>query len=342
MIARSPAGWQAPPWQQQLANVIRDPVTLFAELGLDPQQAPPAWRPLADTHLSFPLRVPRPFVARMRPGDWQDPLLLQVLPAAAELLTTRGFDDDPLRERAHNPVPGLIHKYQGRVLLIASGGCAINCRYCFRREFPYADNNPGSRGWQQALDYISADTSIEEVILSGGDPLAADDRHLARLVDDLASMAHVMRLRVHTRLPVVIPARINPDLISWLGGGRLRPVLVLHCNHPRELDANVAAALAQLREAGIPLLNQSVLLAGINDNGDTLVELSKRLFELGVMPYYLHLLDRVSGAAHFEVTSDRARALLGDLLARLPGYLVPRLVRDQAGAASKLPVAPML
>lgn len=336
MILRSPPLWQSETWQQQLAGAIRDPAELMALLALDPAAAPDCAQALRD----FPLRVPRAFAARMRPGDWADPLLLQVLPSHRESEHQVGFVADPLGENDSNPVPGLIHKYRGRVLLITSPACAVHCRYCFRRHFPYDDNTPGSRDWDQALDYIAADPGISEVILSGGDPLAAGDGHLQRLVARIAAIGHVRRLRLHTRLPVVLPARITEDCLAWLTGSRLQVVMVIHANHANELDSEVAAALAALAKQGVTLLNQAVLLRGVNDSADALADLSERLFELGVLPYYLHLLDRVSGAGHFEVGEKEGRRLYRELLARLPGFLVPRLVREQAGERSKTPLAP--
>ncbi len=334
MIHRTAVTWQAPRWQNELADIIRSPEELFALLELDPTQLPAALAASRD----FALRVPRAFAERMRKGDPEDPLLRQVLPLGDELQGAPGYSQDPLGEAAANPHPGLIHKYHGRVLLIVSGGCAINCRYCFRRHFPYADNNPGRARWQAALDYIAADDSITEVIYSGGDPLNAPDRQLAWLTERVAAIDHVQRLRIHTRLPVVLPNRIDEDCLRWLTDHRLKTALVIHSNHPRELDDSVGAALNRLRQAGITLLNQAVLLRGINDRVETLAELSERLFEWGVLPYYLHLLDPVAGAHHFDVPDTEARGLIDALRARLPGYLVPRLVREIAGEPNKTPV----
>lgn len=334
MIQQRVAAWQSRDWQGELAAAVRDPRELAALLDL-PLSA------LVDADAAddrFPLRVPRPYVARMRPGDPQDPLLLQALPARAELIATPGYGEDPLAERAANQVPGLIHKYFGRVLLILSPACAIHCRYCFRRHFDYAGNTPGRTGWQAALDYIRRDDSISEVIYSGGDPLAAGDSLLAWLTEQLAAIPHLKRLRIHTRLPVVIPARVDAACLSWIAGCRLETSVVLHVNHANELDANVAAAARSLRAAGVTVLNQSVLLAGINDCAERLATLSEALFSIGVLPYYLHLLDRVQGAAHFAVDRTRAMALHTAMLARLPGYLVPRLVEEVPALPYKRPV----
>lgn len=333
MIARSPAKWQgrdAEPWQLALQTVVSDAGELLDLLGLAPQALP------VDRGQPFSLRVPRAFVARMQRGTSDDPLLKQVLPLLVEREPHAGFTQDPLAEVT--AVPGLIHKYHGRVLLIVTGHCAIHCRYCFRRHFPYAASQPSRTDWSQAFDYIRRDPSLCEVILSGGDPLSAPDRHLQWLIDQIQTIDHVRRLRIHSRLPVVIPQRITPALVTMLSQTRLQASLVIHANHAQELDDSVAAALASLRDAGVTLLNQSVLLAGVNDDADALSDLSERLFQIGVLPYYLHLLDRVAGAAHFAVAEARAHALHEALLARLPGYLVPRFVREVPHAVSKLPL----
>lgn len=332
MIPHAAAPWHISPWQQELANAVRDPRELFALLDLDPAELEPALSACRD----FPLRVPRPYLARMRRGDPADPLLLQVLPKGQELLTLSGYEHDPLKELAANPVPGLVHKYAGRALLIVSPTCAVNCRYCFRRHFPYGDNKPSREQWQHALDYIAADSSISEVIYSGGDPLAANDRHLLWLTQQIAAISHVHRLRVHTRLPVVIPARIDDDCLHWLTATRLQSVVVLHINHPNELDAQVHQAVSALRRAHIMVLNQAVLLAGVNASADVLIRLSEALFAAGILPYYLHLLDPVMGAAHFATPLAVARKLLGTLRASLPGYLVPRVVSEKSGEPSKV------
>ncbi|HRC85769.1 MAG TPA: EF-P beta-lysylation protein EpmB, partial [Thermoanaerobaculia bacterium] len=286
---------------------------------------------------SFPLLVPPSYLARIRPGDPQDPLLLQVLPLGQELEPGAGYGPDPLDEAAAKGGRGLLHKYHGRVLLITTGACAVHCRYCFRRHFPYQQEQLGGRQGREALEYIAADSSVEEVILSGGDPLALPDEVLASLVGEIVAIPHVKRLRLHTRLPVVLPARVDRQLLAWLGAVPLPTVVVIHANHPQEIDGVVAAALGRLRASGALLLNQAVLLAGVNDRAATLAELSKRLFAAGVLPYYLNLLDRVAGAAHFEVALDTARALMAELAATLPGYLVPKLVREVPGSPAKVP-----
>jgi len=338
MIARTPEPWQAPLWQRRLAEAISDPAELLALLGLDPGRLPGA-QAAART---FRLRVPRGYVARMRVGDPADPLLRQVLPLSGELTGAPGYSSDPVGDLAAAAAPGLLHKYQGRALLVLTGACAVHCRYCFRRHYPYASGTLSPRELATALGYLGAHTELSEVILSGGDPLVLADERLAALAGALTEIPHLRRLRIHTRLPVVVPERITEELIDWLTQGRLKPVLVLHANHPNEIDDSVANALGTLKRAGVELLNQSVLLRGVNDDAQILATLSERLFESGVLPYYLHLLDRVQGAAHFEVAQGRALALQRQLSDRLPGYLVPRLVRELPGAPSKIPLASLL
>ncbi len=322
-------------WQREMAEAIRSPRELVTALGLDPRLAEDAAR-AAQT---FELRVPWSYVRRMRRGDPRDPLLRQVLPLEAEREERSGFVSDPLGERAAMAAPSLLRKYRGRALLITTAACAVHCRYCFRREFPYAEQGEGLR-WQEAIAQIERDSQIEEVILSGGDPLSLSDARLAALTRALERSEHVRRLRVHTRLPIVLPSRVDSGLAAWLSSLKWPLVVVLHANHPNELDGEVRAACAALKATGATLLNQSVLLSGVNDDAATLAELSGRLFEAGVLPYYLHVLDRVRGAAHFEVEEERARRLAGELAARLPGYLVPRLVRELPGAPSKMPLTP--
>ena len=321
-------------WQEELAASIRDPQELIHLLELDESLLENA----LNAHRDFALRVPRPYLERIRKGDMNDPLLRQVLPLGDELSAAPGYSTDPLQKNTANPTPGLIHKYHGRVLLIVSPSCAINCRYCFRRHFPYHDNKPGRHEWQRALDYIASNNTVSEVIYSGGDPLASSDKQLLWLTRRIADIPHVKRLRVHTRLPIVIPARITEQCINWLSDTRLQTTMVIHSNHPNELDEAVEKALKNLRRVGVTLLNQAVLLKGINDDGATLVRLSERLFEVGVLPYYLHLLDKVSGAAHFEVDENHAVSLRDVMLAQLPGYLVPRLVREIPGQPHKTTV----
>jgi EF-P beta-lysylation protein EpmB len=272
----------------------------------------------------------------MRIGDPDDPLLLQILPLHHELIATPGFTSDPVGERQAVAASGLLHKYSGRALLITTGACAIHCRYCFRREFPYSDFKGGD--WSSALAYLARDTSIVEVILSGGDPLTLSNRRLEDLIKALSSIAHVEHLRIHTRQPIILPERIEPDLIAVLTGSRFKPIIVLHANHPQEIDATVNNALQQLNTAGIILFNQTVLLKGINDSADILIKLSQTLFRNRVIPYYLHLLDKVRGTAHFFVDEQIATDLIKAMRNQLPGYLVPRLVREEPGKFAKVPV----
>lgn len=284
---------------------------------------------------SFAFRVTAAFASRMKKGDPADPLLRQVLPLAEELRDWPGFLADPVGDLQSIAVPGLLHKYHGRALLIATGACAIHCRYCFRREFPYAEAQLSRRREAEALAHVAADASIAELILSGGDPLVLDDGRLAALIENIAAIPHVRRLRIHSRLPVVLPARITPRLLDMLGKTRLKPVMVIHANHANEFDGDVRTALEHLRNAGVVLLNQSVLLRGVNDSVEALVGLSETLFEHRVTPYYLHLLDKAKGTGHFDMTEANALALYEDLRRRLPGYLVPRLVREVAGMPYK-------
>jgi EF-P beta-lysylation protein EpmB len=322
-------------WQRELAEAIRDPEELARELGIDGALIAHA-RPAAG---GFPLLVPRAFVRRMRRGDPHDPLLRQVLPVAAEEIPMPGFTDDPLAEAASVAAPGLVRKYAGRCLLLLTGGCAVHCRYCFRRAFPYADFGVNAAGIDAALAAIAADGTLAEVILSGGDPLLLDDGRLATIVARLARIPHVRRLRIHTRLPIVLPSRVTPALTRLLAESGLACVVVVHANHAAELDGAVASAVRRLAAAPALLLNQAVLLAGVNDDVQTLRSLSERLVEIGVVPYYLHLLDRVSGTAHFEVSESRARGLLAELRASLPGYAVPRLARELPGEPAKVWIA---
>jgi EF-P beta-lysylation protein EpmB len=322
----------APGWQRELADAIRDPDELCRMLGLDPGHATEA-RASAG---GFSLLVPRAFAARMRHGDARDPLLLQILPQRAETIDAEGFSADPLDEAAALAAPGLVKKYAGRALLLLTGGCAVNCRYCFRREFPYAASGATRRGVNEGLAAIAADASITEVILSGGDPLLADDAFLHGVIARLDAMPHLRRLRIHTRLPVVLPSRITADLVAVLGASRLAKVVVLHANHPAELDGSVADAVRRLASTPAVVLNQTVLLSGVNDSAAVLRSLSERLVELGVVPYYLHLLDRVRGAAHFDVPEPQALHLHRQLRDSLPGYAVPRLVREVPGEPAKV------
>jgi EF-P beta-lysylation protein EpmB len=314
-------------WQFELANAVTSMDELLQQLGL--QQ-------LGDRlarESEFRLLVPRGFVAKMQKGNADDPLLKQVLPMAAENMPY-GLTD-PVGDLAAMATPGLLHKYKGRALLLTTGACAIHCRYCFRRHFPYAGANPGKHAWQDAIAYLSAHDDIDEVILSGGDPLVLDNAKLGRLLEALEQIPHLQWLRIHSRLPVVLPSRIDDELVVLLQQLRLRKTFVIHANHANELLADEFAAIHKLRSTGATLLNQSVLLKDVNDSSAALIKLSKRLYEAGVLPYYLHLLDPVQGAMHFDVSQHRAVKLLDNVRKELPGYLVPRLVRENPGEASK-------
>lgn len=322
------------PWQRDLAAAFRDPRELCRFLQLDDGLAATA---SASTD-GFPFLVPKSFASRMERGNPRDPLLLQVLPQAAEIGDVLGYTADPLEEAGYLAAPGLVHKYEGRALLLVTGGCAVHCRYCFRRAFPYAEHGATRKGIARALDAIEADPTLSEIILSGGDPLLADDAVLAMIVRRLDAMPHVRRLRIHTRLPVVLPSRVDDGLLDVLAATRLARVIVIHANHPAELDEDVAGAVRRLAALPAMMLNQSVLLAGVNDSVRVLRQLSERLVEVGITPYYLHLLDRVTGVAHFDVPEAAALDLHRQLVASLPGYAVPKLVREIPGRPSKMTV----
>lgn len=316
-----------PAWMQQLREGFRQPSALATYLGLDPH--PPY---IED---AFSMRVPRAYARRMRPADPADPLLRQVWPAPAEHAPQPGFIDDPVGDLASLRDGGIIHKYQGRVLLTLTGSCAVHCRYCFRRHFPYAEQQVTPRGWQQTIAALRADPSIEEVILSGGDPLSLPDHRLAAWMEDIAAIPHLRRLRIHTRQPVVLPDRVDDLLCDWLARFPLPVAMVLHINHAQEIDSTLHDACQRLKRAGVQLFNQAVLLQGVNADAASQRALSIALFDAGVVPYYLHVLDRVQGAAHFQVSEETALDIMRELQQTLPGYLVPRLAREDAGAASK-------
>jgi len=323
-------------WQAASKHTVEDIQTLATLLDLDTQA-------LSNIVASndFKLRVPMPFVKRMKKGDINDPLLRQILPTKHELLPQVGFTNDPLNEQEYNPCPGLIHKYTGRVLLTAAVSCPINCRYCFRRHFPYADNRLNPKNWQAALDYIAQDNSIKEVILSGGEPLLLNDRMLSELLNNIESIAHVKLIRIHTRFPVVVPQRLTAALCTRLSTARCKITMVMHINHPNEIDEHFKRCVLPLITSPVTLLNQSVLLKTINDDIRTLTELSHTLFDAGLLPYYLHATDPVSGTAHFSVSDIKAQQLASELSASLPGYLVPTLVREVSGkqAKTRLPIS---
>lgn len=330
----APGAAAAQDWKRLWRDAVRDPRELLALLGLGSLAA----RISDAAATQFPLRVPRGFVARMRHGDAGDPLLRQVLPLDEEDRPMPGFGLDAVGDAGARTATGVLQKYRGRALLVATGSCAIHCRYCFRRHFPYEADTAARDGWRDALDRIGGDESVDEVILSGGDPLSLSTSKLAELTTALARIPHVRRLRIHSRLPVVLPERIDTGLLRWMGGLPWPLAVVIHANHANEFDAGVDAALARLRGAGATLLNQAVLLRGVNDSIDALAALSERAYAAGVLPYYLHQLDRVAGTGHFEVSDTAACALHAKLSARLPGYLVPKLVREVPGDTGKRPL----
>lgn len=321
-------------WLQQLADVVTEPAELLQLLSLD-QHADLAAG--ADARKLFALRVPRAFIARMKKGDATDPLLLQVLTSRQEFIDAPGYSTDPLDEQS-SVVPGLLHKYRNRALLLVKGGCAVNCRYCFRRHFPYQDNQGNKRNWQAAIDYIATHPELDEIIFSGGDPLMAKDHELAWLVGALEKIPHLKRLRIHSRLPVVIPSRITESLCQILADTRLQVLMVSHINHAQEIDDELRYGMQMLKRAGVTLLNQSVLLRNVNDDAQTLADLSNALFDAGILPYYLHVLDKVQGAAHFFVSDEEARGLMRQLLPMVSGYMVPKLAREIGGEPSKTPL----
>lgn len=321
------------PWQQELAQAVTDPKQLLSMLSLTAEDFTD---PVSAKKL-FAMRVPLPFIAKMNKSDPNDPLLLQVLPASEEFVNAPGFTHDPLKEQ-QSKLPGLLHKYKSRVLVMFRTGCAVNCRYCFRRHFPYQDNNINKAKLLEIIEYLHANPQINEVILSGGDPLMANDQHVEWFVRQLETVKSLSRLRIHTRLPVVIPNRLTERLGEVLGNSRLNAIMVLHINHGNEIDEALKQRTEAIKQYGITLLNQAVLLKGINDDVQTQVTLSEKLFDAGILPYYLHLLDKVQGAAHFEVSEEKAKALYGEMLTELPGFLMPKMVREIAEQPSKTPV----
>ena len=318
-------------WQEILSDLITDPKELVKALDLNLDSKPVSMAELR----KFPLKVPRPFVRAMRKGNWNDPLLRQIWPSKEEDIKKEGFSRDPLKEKGANPIAGLLHKYQGRVLLTTTSLCAVHCRYCFRRHFDYDSNSPNREHWKNAIAYIEKDSSIQEVILSGGDPLASSDRQLSWLIQELESVPHLKTLRIHTRMPIVLPQRLTLNLSNLLRKTRLKAVIVLHCNHAQEITDVVRVGLNIMSEAGIILLNQSVLLAEVNDSTEILAELSLKLFSANVLPYYLHMPDKVIGTVHFSVSQTKALAILKSMQASLPGYLVPQLVQEEPEKPSK-------
>lgn len=322
-------------WQKELKQSFTRPEDLLTFLNLDPEQ----YEQDSKARKLFNMRVPRHFASLMKKSDPNDPLLLQVLPNKHEFVEEVGFIADPLAEHQAKK-PGLLHKYQSRVLLMFKTGCAVNCRYCFRRHFPYAENSVNKAKLKEALDYIASEPEINEVIISGGDPLMADDKTVAWFLSECEKLPQLKRFRIHTRLPVVLPSRVTSELTEMLANSRLKAIVVLHINHKNEISTELKQACHELKRAGVTLLNQAVLLKDVNDNDDALVELSEALFESDILPYYLHLFDKVKGASHFYINDQTAGELYKQILARLPGFLVPKLVREIGGETSKTPVLP--
>ena len=316
-------------WQEELSTGFKNAADLLEFLGLKPNMAN------GDAEKSFKTKVPLSFAKRIKKGYLNDPILKQVLAVSEEMVEVAGFVEDALEESKYNPLPGLIHKYPNRVLLVLSGACAVHCRYCFRRHFPYEDNNPGKAGWVKIQSYLLDHPEINEVILSGGDPLLMPNQSFKIFLDLLSVVPHIKTLRMHSRIPVVLPSRIEEEWLSLLNAYPWQKVMVTHANHANELNHDVGHAISKLRQNGWTTLNQAVLLAGVNDDADSLVALSKTLFMHGILPYYLHLLDTVKGTAHFFVSQEKALALFGCIQTRLPGYLVPRLVQEKPGLLHK-------
>ena len=317
-------------WQKELANAVKNPEKLLELLEIEDKSSI-----LSEfARKQFPLIVPLPFVAKMKQGDINDPLLKQVLPIRDEEAIHADYSTDPLQEH-ESTLPGLLHKYKSRVLLIVKSGCAINCRYCFRRHFPYQDNNLTKAHLKNIINYLTAHPEVNEVILSGGDPLMSKDDFLDRIITALESVSHLKRLRIHTRLPVVIPNRITPQFVASLKNTRLNVTVVLHINHANEIDSLFQQKIELLHQAGILLLNQSVLLKGINDTSEALINLSEALSSSHILPYYLFLLDKVQGAQHFDLSEKHAKILIKEMSVELPGYLVPKLSREIAGEQHK-------
>lgn len=325
---------QMPEWQNELANSIKDPLELVRRLELSEDLLPS----IIEGHKRFPLRVTESYLQRMKKGDPDDPLLIQILPTGIEASPFKGYTTDPVSDKQAEKVPGLLQKYNGRVLLTLTGACGVHCRYCFRRHFDYNASNPSKQHWSKVIDFIKSDKNIFEVILSGGDPLSLNDQRLKKLVSQIDDIEHIKFIRIHTRQIIVLPSRVNDQLIEWLSKIRSNPVVVTHINHPNEINEEVSTALAKLKFIGIELFNQSVLLKKVNDDAEILARLSIKLFENGIKPYYLHMLDKTQGTAHFDMDENHAKTILANVRKQIPGYLVPTLVREIASEPYKTPL----
>ena len=326
-------------WQESLSNATTDPKQLFERLQLDPTLIENG---TFEATKDFKLFVTDSYLKKIKPGDLKDPLLLQIMPQAQELVEHIAYRQDPLQENEANPVPGMLHKYHGRALLITTGHCAINCRFCFRRNFPYQDQHLSTENRNAIFSYLGANPDISEVILSGGDPLVLNNKSLEKLFLELEQVKSIKRVRIHTRIPLVLPERVDESLISLLSNTRLKVVMVIHCNHPQELDQSSRKALKILKNICHSLLNQSVLLKNINNNVATLLELQEALFDNGVQSYYLHILDKVKGAAHFDIPLEEAKELYAQLSEKCSGYMLPKLVMEEAGEPNKIQITSVI
>lgn len=327
-----------PSWKQQLAHAIKTVPELINYLDLPPKLA----LSMGQAQQDFRIMVPTPYLDRIEKGNLADPLLLQILPTEQELARPEGYVQDPLAEKNYSPQKSVVHKYKNRVLVILASSCAINCRYCFRRHFPYGEHQQEKGEWQQLLDYLQQHPSVNEVIFSGGDPLMLKDSQIAERIQTLNALPQLKRIRFHTRLPVVIPQRVCDEMLAWINASKLDIIMVLHTNHANEIDAEVEQAMQKLTDAKVTLLNQGVLLRGVNDSVEAQVALSERVFAAGILPYYMFTLDSVAGAAHFDIPVEEAQQLMGQVAAELPGYLVPRLAKEIPGKRAKSIFAPIL
>jgi EF-P beta-lysylation protein EpmB len=326
-------------WQIALSRAVTHPKQLFKRLQLDSQHLD------SETFLasnSFRVFATESYLQRIKPKDINDPLLRQILPLGEEILNTESYTNDPLNEVQATTVPGLLHKYAGRALLITNAHCAINCRFCFRKNFSYSGNHYSSANKDAIIKYLKEHEDISELILSGGDPLLLNDKKLKELIYLTEQIPHIQRIRIHTRIPIVLPERITESLLGILADSRLKVVVVVHCNHAQEIDSAVENALHKLKIVCFSLLNQSVLLKGVNDDPLTLINLQHKLFENGVQSYYLHLLDKVKGTHHFDLPLHKAQILYQEMERQLPGYMLPKLVFESPEFPNKVQLGTLL